>query len=246
MPTDAFDELDLRPGFVEDLPAVHQVFVAASHGGGQPVEWRTPEEVREWCLGLLDPPGRDLWLAAREDEVLGFVLLEGAWLNLIFVRPDRPARGVGDALMAVVKSMRPTGFGLRVHQTNQRARGFYGRQGLIELESTDGTGYSDRTPDLQMAWPGDDVLGYLRERIDVVDDELAVLLARRTALTAAVQDHKVATGQDAGEQGRDAEREAQIVARMARHVPGLGRAGIARVMHAVIQESLAAWEAGVS
>ena len=50
-----------------------------------------------------------------------------------------------------------------------------------------------------MAWLGDDPLGYLRRRIDDVDDELAVLLARRTALTGAVQDHKAAAGDAAGE-----------------------------------------------
>jgi chorismate mutase len=93
-----------------------------------------------------------------------------------------------------------------------------------------------------MAWLGDDPLAYLRRRIDSVDDELAVLLARRTALTAAVQDHKAATGEYAGERGRDAEREAEIVARMAHQVPELGPEGLARVMHAVIEESLAAWE----
>ena len=95
-----------------------------------------------------------------------------------------------------------------------------------------------------MAWLGDDPLAYLRRRIDAVDDELAVLLARRTALTGAVQDHKATTGEYAGQRGRDAEREAEIVARMAEHVPELGPERIARVMHTVIEESIAAWESG--
>lgn len=85
-------------------------------------------------------------------------------------------------------------------------------------------------------------MAYLRGRIDALDDELAVLLARRTALTAAVQDHKAASGKYAGQRGRDTDREAEIVARMARHVPELGSERIARVMHTVIEESLAAWE----
>ncbi len=95
-----------------------------------------------------------------------------------------------------------------------------------------------------MAWLGTEPLSYLRRRIDEVDDELAVLLARRTALTAAVQDHKAASGGHAGERGRDPEREAEIVARMAEHVPGLGAERIATVMHTVIAESIAAWESG--
>lgn len=241
MPTET-EQLELRPGFAEDLRDVHEVFLAASRGEGQPVEWRTPEEVRTWSLGLLDQPGRDLWLACHGEELLGFVLLEGAWLNLIFVHPDRQARGVGDALLQLVKAMHPSGFGLRVHQANERARAFYRRHGLVELEATDGAAHLDRTADLQVAWPGDDPLAYLRSRIDAVDDELSVLLARRTALSGAVQDVKAATGEYAGERGRDPVREAEIVERMARHVPQLDPERIAAVMGTVIEESLAAWE----
>ena len=202
--------------------------------------------MRTWCLHLLDRPGRELWLAVREDLPLGFVLLEGNWVNLLFVHPGRPARGVGSTMLDLVKSQRPSGFGLRVYQSNDRARAFYRKHGLIELESTDGSGYHDAEPDIAMAWLGNDPMGYLRRRIDAVDDELAVLLARRTALTGAVQDQKAAAGGAAGERGRDSGREAEIVARMARKVPELGPERIARVMHTVIEESLAAWESGSS
>ena len=242
MPADESHEFELRPGFRDDLYPLQEVFVAATAGDGHPPDPRSPGEVRAWCLTLLDRPGRELWVAARGDTQLGFVLLEGAWVNLLFVHPGRPSRGVGAALLDLVKSLRPDGFGLRVYQANQRARAFYRKHGLVELESTDGSSYHDVVPDLQMAWLGDDPLGYLRRRIDAVDDELAVLLARRTALTGAVQDHKAATGEYAGQRGRDATREAEIVARMSRHVPELGPDRVARMMHTVIEESLAAWE----
>ena len=177
-------------------------------------------------------------------SLLGFVVLEGEWVNLLFVHPGRPARGVGAAMLDLIKSLRPNGFGLRAYQINERARAFYAKHGLVELERTDGSGYLDAEPDVQMAWLGDDPLAYLRRRIDAVDDELAVLLARRTALTAAVQDHKATIGEYAGQRGRDPGREAEIVARMAEHVPELGPERIARVMHTVIEESIAAWESG--
>jgi chorismate mutase/GNAT superfamily N-acetyltransferase len=238
---DADDEFVLRPGTTSDLPQLHEVFVAASAMPGQPQDRRSPEAVRAWVDSLLDRPG-ELWLAERGDLVLGFLLLRGDWLSLLFVRPDRPARGVGAAMMELVQALRPGGFGLRVHEANKRARDFYRRHGLIELERTDGTTYDDGTPDLQMAWPGQDPLEYLRGRIDAVDDELAVLLARRAALTAAVQDHKVASGSEAGQEGRDSEREEEIVRRMSQHVPGLPPELIARVVHTLIAESLAAWE----
>ena len=242
MPTDdsvddVAEEIQFRIALAADLPAVHDVFVASSAGPGHPPEERSPQEVRAWVDSLLDRPG-EVWLACREDEVLGFLLLSGRWLNLLFVHPDRPARGVGAALMELVKGLRPQGFGLRVYQANTRAREFYRRHGLIELEGTDGSSYSDGEPDLQMAWLGEDPLAYLRGRIDEVDDELAVLLARRVALTAAVQDNK----EVGGHAGRDPEREADIVERMAAHVPGLDRDVLATIMHTVIAESLAAWE----
>jgi len=243
-PQPSEEEFEIRPGFREDLPDLQEVFEAASTGPGLPPSNRTPDEVRTWSRSLLDQPGRELWVAVRDQVLLGFVVVEGDWVNLIFVHPRRPARGVGAALIDLVKSLRPHGFGLRVYQVNERARAFYARHGLVELECTDGSGYIDAEPDVQMAWLGDDPLGYLRRRIDAVDDELAVLLARRTALTAAVQDHKATTGEYAGQAGRDAEREAAIVARMAQRAPELGPERIARVLHTVIEESLAAWESG--
>lgn len=245
-PTDepSLEEFELRPGTHDDLDQLSEVFLAATAGPGHPPETRSPEDVRAWCLGLLDRADRDLWAAVRDELHLGFVVMDGSWVSLLFVHPGRPARGVGAALLDLVKAMRPQGFGLRVHQANERARAFYVRHGLIELERTDGSYYPDGTPDLQMAWPGAEPLAYLRGRIDALDDELAVLLARRTALAAAVQDHKAAAGSHAGQRGRDPDREADIVARMARHVPELGDEGIARVMHTVIEEGLAAWETG--
>jgi chorismate mutase len=235
----------LRPGLRGDQHALHEVFIAATAAPGHPAAPSSPEEVRRWCQHQLDQPGCELWVAVRDELALGFVVLEGEWLNLLFVHPDRPARGVGAALLDLVKTLRPRGFGLRVSQENERARTFYRRNGLIELERTDGSSYHDAEPDLQMAWLGDDPLAYLRRRIDALDDELAVLLARRTALAGAVQEQKAAAGEAAGEGGRDWGREAEIVARMARHVPELGPERIARVMHTVIAEGLAAWEAGV-
>jgi chorismate mutase len=145
-------------------------------------------------------------------------------------------------LLDLAKSRRPDGFALWVFVSNAPARGFYHRRGLVELEHTDGSDNEERAPDVRMAWPGERPLEYLRAEIDRVDDELAVLLARRQALTAAVQGHKQRSRGRGGHAGRDAERERAIAERMARHAPGLGVDRMARVMDAVISVSLDAWE----
>jgi chorismate mutase len=82
-----------------------------------------------------------------------------------------------------------------------------------------------------LAWPGADPLAFLRRLIDDVDDQLGDLLARRVALTRAVQDLK-------DDRSRDPGREREIVARLAARVPTLGEDRIARIMHAIITESL--------
>lgn len=200
-------------------------------------------EVQDWLTDLLSHPEYDVWVAESEVGVLGFAALRGDWLELLYVHPELPARGVGAALIGLVQGVRPGGFGLRVFQGNVRARDFYRRHGLVEMELTDGHDHPDHTPDVTMAWLGEDPRAYLRRRIDEVDDDLAMLLARRAALTAAVQDLKVAEGGPGGLAGRDLARERAIAERMAQHVPMMGAARLAVVMDTVIGESLAAWEA---
>jgi len=191
----------------------------------------TNAEDRVWFAARLADAEHEAWLAEESEEVLGYALFTPAWLDHLFIRPYRLGAGVGSLLLDVVKSHRPDGFCLWVFEQNERARAFYRHRGLIELERTDGAGNEERTPDVRMAWPGADPLGFLRGLIDDVDDELAALLSRRAALTAAVQPLKAATE-------RDLDREREIVARMAARAPELGEERLTRIVHAIITESL--------
>ena len=150
-------------------------------------------------------------------------------------RPVRRSRlagqGIGSALLDLVKQQRPDGFCLWVFEMNTPARDFYTRRGLVELEHTDGSGNEERAPDIKMAWPGAEPLSFYRRLIDDVDEQLGDLLARRVALTRAVQAHKP-------DATRDPVREAEIAAAMARRAPALGEDRLRRIMHAVITESL--------
>ena len=102
---------------------------------------------------------------------------------------------------------------------------------LAELEHTDGSGNQEHSPDVRMAWPGADPLAYFRTLVDDVDEQLADLLARRAALTRAIQPLK-ATSE------RDPAREQEIAATMATRAPALGQQRLARILHSIISESL--------
>jgi chorismate mutase/GNAT superfamily N-acetyltransferase len=238
-PTPDVVDLTLRPGDAEDMAEVAELYIAARRAalGQMPAGVHDDTEVRQWVAGL--PARTEVWVAER-DEITGFAVLDGAWLDSLYVGPQHQGNGTGTLLLDLVKAQRPSGFALWVFASNTTARGFYHRHGLVELEHTDGSANEERSPDVRMAWPGVEPLRYLRGQIDQVDDEVALLLARRFALTAAVQGFKERPGQV----GRDAAREAEIAARMAAHAPGLGELAIARIMHQVISESLDAYERG--
>ena len=78
---------------------------------------------------------------------------------------------------------------------------------------------------------GEKPLAFLRAMIDETDLVLGDVLARRTALTRAIQAVK-----PSGE--RDPRREAEIVARVAAVVPDLGPERVARIVDVIITESL--------
>ncbi len=230
MPTEL--DLTLRPADRGDAPHVASVHIAARRAAAMPASVHTDHEVREWLEGRLHSTDT-VWVAEVDGMVAGYARFTESWLDDLYVAPGLTGRGIGSALLNLVKQQRPGGFCLWVFEMNISARDFYARRGLIELEHTDGSANEERTPDIRLAWPGTDPLSFFRRLIDDVDEQLGDLLARRVALTHAVQAHKRDTT-------RDPDREAQIAAAMARRAPALGEDRLRRIMHAIITESLEA------
>ncbi|WP_457205605.1 GNAT family N-acetyltransferase [Nocardioides sp. P5_C9_2] len=234
MPT----EVSLRPAGPEDLPAVAEVHLAARRAAAphMPAGVHPDDDVRRW-VGSWDLTAREVWLAEADGALVGFAALTRTWLDGLYVAPDAQRSGVGSVLLDLAKAQRPDGFGLWVFESNVPARAFYARHGLVELERTDGSANEEHLPDVRMAWPGADPLRFFRAMIDEVDLLLGDALARRVALTRVVQEHKRDVSEVA-DPARDDARERDVVARVAELAPELGEARVARIMHAVISESL--------
>jgi chorismate mutase len=187
------------------------------------------DDVRAWLATRLRDD--EVWVADAGGEVVGYARLTDTWLDDLYVRPTHAGQGVGTALLDLAKARRPEGFCLWVFEMNTPARRFYARHGLVELERTDGSANEERSPDIRMAWPGAEPLAFFRGLIDAVDEELGDLLARRAALTRAVQPHKT-------DPSRDPARERAIAEAMALRAPSLGADRLARIVHTIITESL--------
>ena len=187
------------------------------------------DEVRAWLSRRLVED--EVWLAEVAGAPVGYARFTRTWLDDLYVLPAYAGQGVGSALLDVVKAQRRDGFCLWVFEMNAPARAFYAHHGLVELERTDGSANEERVPDVRMAWPGEDPLTFLRGLIDEVDEQLGDLLARRAALTAAVQDIKHDTT-------RDLDRERAIAQTMALKAPALGVERLDRIVHTIITKSL--------
>lgn len=226
------DELLLRPATPQDLPAVADLYLRVREAAvpSMPPQVHTVDEVHAY-VGGWDLGRREVWVAERADALLAFLVVEGDWLESLYVAPEAAGEGIGTALLDVAKGLRPGGLCLWVFESNTGARRFYARHGLVELERTDGSGNEEKAPDVRMAWPGADPLAFFRGLIDEVDEQLGDLLARRAALTRAVQAHKP-------DPTRDPDREQEIAAALARRAPALGHERLARIVHAIITESL--------
>ena len=229
-------EIELRPAEAEDLPGVADLYlrVRAAAEPLMPALVHTPEEVRAWVDGW-DLRRQDVWVAEAEGRLLGYARADAGWLDDLYVDPAHQRAGIATMLLDLVRSSRADGFCLWVFESNGPARSFYLRHGLVELEHTDGSGNEEQAPDLRMAWPGERPVAFFRRLVDEVDADLGDLLARRVALTRAIQPYK-------GERARDPGREREIARAMARRAPALGGERLARIVHVIITESLGAAE----
>jgi GNAT superfamily N-acetyltransferase len=150
-------ELVLRPATQGDLPAMAEVFLAARAAAvpAMPPSIHPPDGVRAFYLSHdVETGEREAWVAEDERGTVGFVELKGDWLDDLYVLPQAQGEGIGTALLDIAKAQRPGGFSLWVFVSNVPAREFYSRHGLVERETTDGSGNEERSPDIRMEWPG--------------------------------------------------------------------------------------------
>jgi chorismate mutase/GNAT superfamily N-acetyltransferase len=223
------DELTLRPAEESDAAAVASIHLAARREAAMPPGVHSEDAVRQWLGARLQVD--EVWVAELGGAPVGYARMTPVWLDDLYVAPAHARRGVGSALLDLVKARRAEGFCLWVFETNQPARAFYRHHGLVELERTDGSANEEQAPDLRLAWPGEDPLRFFRSLIDEVDAELGDLLNRRAALTRAVQPYKASSE-------RDPAREREIAEALARRAPILGAERATRIVHAIISESL--------
>ena len=130
---------------------IAEVFIASFRGLTFLPTIHTDDQIRTWIRDQM-VPSHEVWVIDEAGTIRGFAALSGDLLGHLYVRPDDQSRGIGAALLDVVKQERPSGFTFWVFQKNEGARRFYERHGCRLVELTDGSGNEEKEPDALYEW----------------------------------------------------------------------------------------------
>jgi GNAT superfamily N-acetyltransferase len=75
-------------------------------------------------------PCCSIWIACEGSAVLGFLAMNGSYVDRLYVHPRAQRRGIGRALLIQAMELSPQGIELHTHQKNLKARAFYEKNGL--------------------------------------------------------------------------------------------------------------------
>lgn len=143
----------LRRGTSADAKSAAKVYLRARrHAVPEiPPLVHSEDEVGRWMQRVLDE--QETWLAVADDgRLLGLMVLDGDWVEQLYLDPDWTGRGLGTRFVELAKQRRPDGLQLWTFESNVRAQRFYERHGFSAEERTDGSGNEEQAPDLKYVW----------------------------------------------------------------------------------------------
>jgi GNAT superfamily N-acetyltransferase len=141
----------IRRATPKDSPDVGEVFLAARATMTYLPHLHTDDETRNHFKGVVE--SKETWVAERDGKVVGFAVVDGGWLEHLYVHPSRFNTNTGSRLFAQATKQHPQGFQLWAFQQNAGARRFYERHGCALVRLTDGADNEEKLPDALYVWP---------------------------------------------------------------------------------------------
>jgi ribosomal protein S18 acetylase RimI-like enzyme len=144
----------IRRATAADASRVATVYIASRRGAA---EWLptvgTDDEIRAFVIDQMIPE-RECWVADDNDRIVAVLALHHDEVDQLYVAPDAQRRGIGDAMLAHAKRLRPAGLRLWAFQRNAPARRFYEARGFVATKFTDGATNMEREADVLYQWQG--------------------------------------------------------------------------------------------
>jgi GNAT superfamily N-acetyltransferase len=144
----------LRRGTGADAAAAAELWLRARRAavGAIPPPVHGDDDVRAWFASRVVRDA-ELFLAVDQAGALaGILVLDGPWLDQLYVEPSLTGRGIGARLLTLAKRERPEGLRLWTFASNAGAQRFYERHGFVAVDRTDGRDNEERAPDVLYAW----------------------------------------------------------------------------------------------
>jgi GNAT superfamily N-acetyltransferase len=145
----------IRRGGAREARAAADLYLraraAALRAGSIPAGVHDDDDVRDHFASHI-VEACELWVADHDGALAGILVLDGGFVDQLYVEPGLTGRGIGSALLAVAKRERPQGLRLWTFQSNTGARRFYERHGFVEVRRTDGRDNEERAPDVLYAY----------------------------------------------------------------------------------------------
>lgn len=135
-----------------DAEGVADVFIAARATMTYLPALHSDAETRAFVGRLVAE--EETWVAERDGKVVGLAVIDGGWLEHLYVHPSRFGTGTGTRLFQQIAAEHPKGFQLWVFQQNVAGRRFYERLGCALVRLTDGDNNEEHLPDALYVWPG--------------------------------------------------------------------------------------------
>jgi GNAT superfamily N-acetyltransferase len=146
------DGISLVAATADDVAEITGLYLAArSDALPYLPRLHTDEQVQDWIIDTITRRCR-VWVARHDDQVLGFLALDGDELDQLYLRPGHYRQGVGSRLLALAKRESPGRLRLYTFQRNTRARAFYEAHGFRIVELNGGSRNEEREPDVQYEW----------------------------------------------------------------------------------------------
>ena len=151
--TDAAVRPVIRRATVADAEAIADVWLTSWRATFEFPPSHPDADVRRFIREEL-VPGRETWVAvdAADGSVIAVLAVSDTMVEQLYVAPAWIGRGVGRRLLDLARERRPEGLDLYCFAVNARARRFYERNGFVAVAFGDGSGNTERQPDVLYRW----------------------------------------------------------------------------------------------
>ncbi len=144
--------MDIRRALLAEADSLADLWLRSRKASASsiPPTVHSDKDVRQWFNEVV-VPSQEVWVADLHGDLMALMVLDGQWIDQIYVDPKVTGTGIGGTLVTHAKGLRPAGLKLWTFQGNLGARRFYEAHGFVATISTQRDN-EERAPDVCYEW----------------------------------------------------------------------------------------------